>query len=428
MKDVEPRRPIRAESKKTEISAVQIVEKMLNGLNWSCQRLDPREDLGLDHFITVCDSNPRRTPTGTDFVAQVRGTIRPRFTDGFVLHSIDQKHILYWRERPLPVLYLLVDVPAETVYWLWVKHHLRSPQLEAKRRRQRRVLLKIPLGNLLTAGNAGSLARQAARMVWPLVHETLRVPSELSLAEARKCFPFKLRHLPYPFLDEHDDRVDCLIITGPSRYDLEKMERRFTKLGGGFIDKVLGAEIVLGESSYNLGLAGEIAAALTYGAARTKGGGAILSSVHLLPYVCVTEAELGKHNLILLPCGDVNPILTQALIDFEMTHLVRCPVHHEPYHSSERIRWETSGRVFEKQREDEAAGYILLLPNPWNPEKAALICGGNRGVGTQAALLRLLQAFRGSRRLIDRDGLPACVVTARFSKDTLRVNAAIEIR
>jgi len=265
--------------------------------------------------------------------------------------------------------------------------------------------------------------------LWPLLNRNFRKPGALDNEEIQEIFRYSLDDFPFPFIDERKTQADILFISGPTRYELVKLDRRFDEMKDekgnivGFCDAVLGNSIVLGESAYNLSLASEILSEFMYLAGnknlqvvREKG------RTHL-PYMEVDVNILASHNIIIIPCGDVNPLLTATLKEFELKYSVLCPVHHFPYHTSESIKSEITNRIYEKEREEEWAGYILLIPNPWNPEKAALICGGNRGVGTQAALLRILFALRGEMRLTNSNNFPIKVVTAKhYDKTTLMVD------
>lgn len=413
-------RPVRPETKQTEKKAVKMVEDFFNELYWATNPAS-EEDYGVDLFVTVFEPEPPHASTPVDFCVQVKGTRRLAVDDDHLLWSIEKKHIRYWLERPLPVLFLLCDVVQERIYWLWVKKYLSDelPHIKPNWKEYEKVTLQIPRTNCLTRESSTDLRRQAGRMVWPIAHESLRLPTALNKQERQKIFPYKLDNLPYPFIDEQRKSMDVLFIAGPTRYDLEKTEARFEKRKTGFRDVELGNEIVLGESAYNLALASDILSTLCFIAGEKRLNIESENGRLLLPYLEVDDSMLARHNIMCIPCGDVNPLLTIALKDFEMRYLVRCPVHHEPYEASERIKSESTGALYEKEREHEWAGYIVLLPSPWNPRKALLICGGNKGVGTQAALLRLLMALRGKRSLRNSSGLPAKVVTPHGSKGTL---------
>jgi hypothetical protein len=144
----------------------------------------------------------------------------------------------------------------------------------------------------------------------------------------------------------------------------------------------------------------------------------------LIPYHEVDKTALGSHNIICVPCGDVNTVLPLAIAGFEMLSGVLCPAHHEPYDSSEAIRSEVSSTVFEKEFE---AAYVTLFPNPWNAAKAFLVCGGNTGLGTQAALLWVLDAIAGNRPTPARSRLPYRIVRAKREFGSRVVTAQFEI-
>ena len=240
------------------------------------------------------------------------------------------------------------------------------------------------------------------------------------------AFPFKLANLPEPFVQ--GKAFDVLLITGPTRYDLANFKERFEENHGVFFDKERKNTIDLGDSAYNLALGAEILSTLSHIAGRQ--GCAMPASRIQMPYPEIDEKLLAQHNLILLPCGDVNPIVPLAFRRYEMTYRVIAPAHHTPIHRSESVCDELTRldngepQEYGKPPRYEGVGFITLLPNPWNSSKAMLICGGNRGTGTQAALLRVVEALRSSIKLKDRKGIPAAIVTADTSSAQFNVTTA----
>jgi hypothetical protein len=404
-------RTIRSESTRIKKEAVNLVTSLFNELNWSSNPAS-EEDFGIDLYVTVFKRGLTEEASPIDFYVQVKGSRRPKTRDGYVKYRVSRKHVKFWLERPLPVLFLLCDLEKRQIYWLWIKEFLQS-QVARNARSKTTITLLIPQQNCLNRISSTQLSRDAALMVWPTIHQFLDPPLSLSSNMRKSIFRFALDDLPYPFIDERNKLVDVLFISGPTRYELERLTDRFLPRGRGFVDVALGNEIVLGESGRNHALVSDILAALGYiaGQKRLRVNGH-RGRLHLL-YTDVDEDILSKHNIMCIACGDNNPLLPRAIKSFEMQYLVKCPVHHEPYETSEAIRSEISGNLYEKLREDEWAGYIVLFPNPWNSKKAFLICGGNKAVGTQAALHSLLMLFRGQSRLRDFKGFPARVVCAR---------------
>ena len=413
---------VRTETRQTDEKAVSFVTGVFNEFNWEPSPIPPPHDYGCDLLVTMFKSRTPRTSTPGEFYVQVRGTRTISGGSGSVTTRIERKHIRYWKDRAIPVLLVVCDVRKETGYWLWIEDYLKD--MGSRSLNAMNPTIRIPRTNQLTRDTTTMerLRRHVGRKVWQSVHARLSVPTSLTVRKRKEVFPFKLEALPFPFVDEHARQLDVLLISGAARYELELLESRFTRRSGGFVDVQWGTKIVLGESARNLALCSEILGALSLIAGEKGFTVATKNERAHLSYLDVTEDLLSHHNLICIPCGDVNPLLPMALKDFEMRFLVRCPVHPEPYDSSESIKSEITGSSFEKYRRQKWAGYIVLLPNPWNPEKALLVCGGNKGVGTQAALLRLLGAIRGERKLKNHKGFPGRVVVPKFDAATLMVH------
>ena len=280
------------------------------------------------------------------------------------------------------------------------------------------------------------------RSAWRRSSGIRRSPMDLTPEERHHYFPFNLSSLPFPFLGQHG--VDAVILCGPSRYDLSKAEpSRFIQsetlhpmVLSSYIDVGMATllpvsgyrmdrewKIILGESVLNVSAAGETIRIL-YSEAARKGLDSSLTR-NIVPYHEASKDLLTSHNIICFACGDNNPVLPLALTSFEMLYDVTCPVHHDPYDTSEAIYSEVSRTRYEKGSE---AGYITLIPNPWNREKAFMICGGNTGLGTQAALLRANRAFAGVEPISStRAELPYKIVSAKPTPGSRLVCAQVEL-
>jgi hypothetical protein len=241
---------------------------------------------------------------------------------------------------------------------------------------------------------------------WQRSSDRRRNPATLSDGDKADAFPFSMDDLPHPFVAS--DGPDSLIVCGPSRYDLNAADDKFTQANnpGSLLPAMVDDELpnrvlppgfrsqrrwslTLGDSTLNLSAAAEIVAAIAQQSA-LSGARSTPARRYIIPYHETDEAVLSSSNLVMMPCGDVNPLLPTGLAMFELAFNILCPVHHQPYETSEAIKSEVSGTVYEKGIQ---AGFVVLLPNPWNHSKAMLVCGGNTGLGTQAALLRTSKAF-----------------------------------
>jgi hypothetical protein len=284
--------------------------------------------------------------------------------------------------------------------------------------------IKIPTSQKFTETSCNELKKQLMPLLWISIRSGFRRLKNLSNNERDRVFPYKFTDLPSPFI--WNSSFDILAVGGPSGYDLANFPTRFkyNNYNHSYTDKLYNNNIILGESAYNMVLASEIISSLSYIAGNQNC--TIHESRHYLPYTEVSEDILSKHNLFLLPCGDVNPIIPRAFRLFEMQNKVLAPVHHDPIYSSESIcdeliRDNDIPLKFEKPPYHQGAGFITLLRNPWNNEKAMLICGGNKGTGTQAALLQVLMVIQGKRKLYDRMSIPGVIVRALINDENLYV-------
>ncbi|MFF4845987.1 toll/interleukin-1 receptor domain-containing protein [Streptomyces collinus] len=265
---------------------------------------------------------------------------------------------------------------------------------------------------------------------WRRGQEYMRHCRDMNKSELSRIFPFRLQDLPAPYLANTE--LDLLIVCGPSRYDLTHADKsRVTKKVRTshaaldfFIDSGTSSlvpldnysmdrdwSIQLGESTLNVSMASEIALHLANLAAIETLP--LASCRHILPYIEVSSEELRSHNLICISCGDVNAVEPIAIAAFELANATVCPVHHQPYDSSEAVYSEVTSESYDK---DTDAGFILLLPNPWNRDKAILFCGGNTGLGTQAALLRIDLAMTGTKAFTNEQNIPYSIVGATHNQ------------
>lgn len=303
--------------------------------------------------------------------------------------------------RGFPVLLVVYNVEQEDGYW-WLPP-LQQSALEVG------TDIVIPVSQRFSPAARDQIRRALEPRLWPSVRSRLPRPLELSAERRNELFRFKLADLPRPFVNE--DKLDVLAVTGPALYDIAKYEDRFRPVGNCYQDTLLYNRIELGESAYNIALTSEILGTLCHLAGSR--GAPIPTHRMQIPYPEVSDSMLEAHNVILVSCGDTNPLVPLAYQRFEMLNQCRVPVHHSPYESSQSVCDELTiieGLAQEYEKKDSAAGLITLLPNPWNNARALLICGGNRGTGSQAALLRLLNSLRGRGELRDRHGVPAVVV------------------
>lgn len=101
------------------------------------------------------------------------------------------------------------------------------------------------------------------------------------------------------------------------------------------------------------------------------------------------EGDFKNHHILVVGSGNVNPLMALVLQTYEG----QLPVHFDKPTSKAKIVSELS--TTEYSREKERGRYVallLMLPNPWNQEKAAILAAGTTRWGTQAAMMALMNS------------------------------------
>lgn len=388
--------------------------------NWTVTEVEKIKN-ATDFIVTIHDTQDKSEAAPGDFFVQVKSTEECTKVGGCIAYDAERDHVESWLQRGLPVLLVVWDTSKKLGYWC-VTNTLRPPATGKHR-------VKIPKAQLFKLESCSAIRAAIEPWSWPAVRSGFKRPLELEPEKRDKAFPFKLANLPEPFVQ--GKVLDVLLITGPTRYDVANNKERFKENHGVFVDLRRKNTIILGDSAYNLALGAEILSTLSHIAGRI--GCSMAAPRIQMPYPEIDEKLLADHNLILLPCGDVNPIVPLAFRRYEMMYRVIAPAHHDPYDSSEsvcdeRTRLDNGEALkYEKQSGDEAVGFITLLPNPWNKKKAMLICGGNRGTGTQGALLRVVEALRGTKMLMDPRGIPAAIVRVDASPAQFNITSVVDV-
>lgn len=127
--------------------AINHVENIVLQLGWMW-REQPILDYGIDGQIEIC--NDDRKPTGQLFAVQSKGGesfFYRRQRDVSLTIRLQQKHLRYWNNYPLPVL-VIGRLPIENkAYWLYIQDYMdRYP--DVLKAETKNVSIKVPTKNV----------------------------------------------------------------------------------------------------------------------------------------------------------------------------------------------------------------------------------------------------------------------------------------
>jgi hypothetical protein len=144
-------------------------------------------------------------------------------------------------------------------------------------------------------------------------------------------------------------------------------------------------------------------------------------------------AEALERNLIIVGGADTNVFIAIATIAFRQRFGYALPIRYfgdnQLYFTCDQIFSEASGEIYSRLEDSSFmhCGYVVMVANPWCPQKVLLLVVGTRATGTQAALLSLIRgndviagasndaaswhSLKGNNRY--NPALPAKVVQAR---------------
>jgi len=111
--------------------------------------------------------------------------------------------------------------------------------------------------------------------------------------------------------------------------------------------------------------------------------------------VAVTESTLRK-NIILVGAADTNVFFSLATVTFMQRFGYTLPIRYSGddrlYFTCDQVYSELSGNTYSRLEESGYmhCGYIVMVANPWAPDKLLILASGTRATGTQAALLALI--------------------------------------
>lgn len=116
------------------------------------------------------------------------------------------------------------------------------------------------------------------------------------------------------------------------------------------------------------------------------------------------RGDFEHHNILLVGSGNVNPLT--ALV--QKAYGEQLPIRFDTPTSKAKIESSLSGKSY--SRELGKYALLMMVPNPWNQKKTAILCVGTDRWGTQAAMLALSQSKIPNNT--HKTGIPAKIVEA----------------
>ncbi len=113
---------------------------------WICNEYNP--DYGLDYKITIVRNGEE---TKDFFFVQLKATDHIDIKEEEINFVLDVKHILFFKEMPIPILLILYDVQNDCGYWLNIQRYYKDVLIHEEEdwSKQKTKTLKIPLDNKL---------------------------------------------------------------------------------------------------------------------------------------------------------------------------------------------------------------------------------------------------------------------------------------
>jgi hypothetical protein len=110
----------------------------------------PEHDYGYDLYLYTFDAEGR--PEFGTVAIQLKATdnLQPyRLADNSgMAFPVEQRHLQYWKDNFLPVIFILYDAANQAGYWLYVQRYLHEIDFVADPN-QTFVTLRVPLKNVL---------------------------------------------------------------------------------------------------------------------------------------------------------------------------------------------------------------------------------------------------------------------------------------
>ena len=223
--------------------------------------------------------------------------------------------------------------------------------------------------------------------------------------------PERVEGSRYTFEDLHrlllqNNRLDFLIVSGHS-----------TAKGGEEQGVPNEAKHIMGGNFSDLQYIPDLISHFAFTLSRNQDtNGSVSSKVAILPDIYLSADEAKAHNLILLGTGNVNWVTEHVFRHFwENAHVL--PIHFKSMSTDDVIVSELSAKEYSLpplSHGEEDYGILEMVPNPWNPEKVAVLCCGIDLWGTQAATLALCRADLNNNK--HNHLYPAKVLSVRLEK------------
>jgi hypothetical protein len=124
----------------------------------------------------------------------------------------------------------------------------------------------------------------------------------------------------------------------------------------------------------------------------------------ILDYTKV-KGDFEKHNILLVGSGNVNPLT--ALV--QQAYGDQLPMCFDKPTSKAKIISRISEKTYSRER--EGCALLMMVPNPWNQKKTAILCVGTDRWGTQAAMIALMSSDIPNNKIDQK--IPAKIVVAQ---------------
>ncbi len=109
------------------------------------------------------------------------------------------------------------------------------------------------------------------------------------------------------------------------------------------------------------------------------------------------SSDILNRNIILVGGADTNIYIPIATIAFRQKFGFSLPIRYfgddQLYFTCDQILSEMSNKTYSRLEDSSFmhCGYLLMVANPWSPEKVIIFVVGTRATGTQSALLALMR-------------------------------------
>ncbi len=111
---------------------------------WIIRPID--KDYGLDKIVEIVELD---VVTGNEFYIQLKGTENVKIVKNSITYRMNVKNLSYYMDKDLPVLLVIVDLPKENCYWLYIQSFVYNTlnNIKPNWKNQKTVTLYVPLDN-----------------------------------------------------------------------------------------------------------------------------------------------------------------------------------------------------------------------------------------------------------------------------------------